>query len=92
MIKWQGNEVRDQIEIMEKEKIINLHVKLVSAIDPDTRMPHDAYTVYSTEEGTISLASSWTLRDAIALFRKLHRIDDQAKVCLVRPFRKQRTL
>ncbi len=75
---------------MEKEKIMNLHVKLVPAIDIETRMPYDAYTVYCTEESTISSASGWTLRDAITLFRKLHHVDDDTKVSLVRPFRKQK--
>ena len=76
--------------IMEKGKIMNLHVKLVPAIDLETRMPYDAYTVYCTEESTISSASGWTLRDAITLFRKLHHVDDDTKVSLVRPFRKQK--
>ena len=71
---------------MEKIKIMNLHVKLVPAIDLETRMPHDAYTVYCTEEST---ASGWTLRDAITLFRKLYHVDELTKVSLIRPFRKQ---
>lgn len=75
---------------MEKEKIMNLHVKLVPAIDLETRMPYDAYTVYCIEESTISSASGWTLRDAITLFRKLHHVDDLTKIILIRPFRKQR--
>ena len=75
---------------MEKEKIMNLHVKLVPAIDLETRMPYDAYTVYCIEESTISSASGWTLRDAITLFRKLHNVDDLTKIILIRPFRKQR--
>ena len=65
---------------------MNLHVKLVPAIDLETRMPHDAYTVYCAEEST---ASGWTLRDAITLFRKLHHVDELTKVSLIRPFRKQ---
>jgi hypothetical protein len=72
------------------DKIINLHVKLVPAIDLETRMPYDAYTVYSKLDGTISSASGWTLRDAVNLFRKVHHVDIQTKVSLVRPFRRQR--
>ena len=76
--------------IMEKETIMNLHVKLVPAIDLETRMPYDAYTVYCMTESTILSASGWTLRDAITLFRKLRHVDDRIKVRLVRPFRKQK--
>jgi hypothetical protein len=75
---------------MEKEKILNLHVKLVPAIDLETRMPYYAYTVYCTEESTILSASGCTLRDAVTLFRKLRHVDDRTKVRLVRPFRKQK--
>ena len=75
---------------MEKEEIMHLHVKLVPAFDFETRMPHDAYTVYCTEEGIISSASGWTLRDAVTLFRKQHHVDERTEIRLVRPFRKQK--
>ena len=75
---------------MEKGKIMNLHVKLVPAIDIETRMPYDAYTVYCTEESTISLVSGWTLKDAVTLFRKIHHVDDRTKIRFVRPFKKQK--
>lgn len=76
--------------IMEKGKIMNLHVKLVPAFDFETRMPHDAYTVYCIEGELISLASGWTLRDAVTLFRKMHHVDDGTKIRFVRPFKKQK--
>ena len=75
---------------MEKGKIMNLHVKLVPAIDIETRMPYDAYTVYCTEESTISSVSGWTLKDAVTLFRKIHHVDDRTKIRFVRPFKKQK--
>lgn len=76
--------------IMEKEKIINLHVKLVPAFDIESRMPHDAYTVYCYSEGKYFSSPGWTLRDAIDLFRKLYDVADRTKIRLVRPFLKQR--
>lgn len=77
-------------KIVIMDKIINLHVKLVPAIDFEIRIPHDAYTVYCRIDGAASLASGWTLKDAINLFRKQHHVDNQTRIRLIRPFRKQR--
>ena len=75
---------------MEKEKIINLHVKLVPAFDLESRMPHDAYTVYCYSGGKYLSSPGWTLKDAIDLFRKLYDVADRTRIRLVRPFLKQR--
>ena len=75
---------------MEKKEIIKLHVKLVPAFDPETRARHDAYTVYCHVGEKYLSSPGWTLRDAVDLFRKLYDIAGHTKICLVRPFVKQR--
>lgn len=74
---------------MEKNKIIHLNVKTVPAFDTETLMPHKAYTVSCLLNGVFSIASGWTLRDAIQLFRQLYYIDGETVIRLIRPFKSQ---
>jgi hypothetical protein len=65
-----------------------LNVKTVPAIDPESHLPHTAYTVFTTDGMTFRAASGWTLRDAIQLFSRLYG-QDMSDIKLVRPFRPQ---
>jgi hypothetical protein len=67
---------------------IYLNVKTVPAFDVVSLAPHTAYTVYTHLDGTIRLASAWTLRDAIDLYARLYGCE-RSSVKLVRPFRQQ---
>lgn len=74
---------------MEKKEIIRLNVKTVPAFDVETKMPHTAYTVSCMLEDTFAIASAWTLRDAVELFRRLYDIPEQTYIRLMRPFKPQ---
>ena len=74
---------------MEKEEIIRLNVKTVPAFDVETKTSHTAYTVSCMLEGIFAIASAWTLRDAVQLFRRLYDIHEQTHICLMRPFKPQ---
>ncbi len=74
---------------MGKDKIIHLNVKTVPAFDIETKAPHTAYTVYCMREGAQAIASAWTLKDAIMLFRMLYDIKEQVSIRLIRPFKPQ---
>ena len=74
---------------MENEKIIHLNVKTVPAFDIETKAPHTAYTVYCMREGVQAIASAWTLKDAVRLFRRLYNIKEQVGIRLIRPFKPQ---
>ncbi len=77
--------------IMESREIIFLDVKTVPAFDTEIKMPHTAYTVSCLNESAgITVASGWTLRDAIHLFRQVYKIDEQTIIRLRRPFKQQR--
>jgi hypothetical protein len=70
------------------DNFIYLNVKTVLAFDVVSLAPHTAYTVYALLDGTIRLASAWTLRDAIDLYARLYGCE-RSSVKLVRPFRQQ---
>lgn len=74
---------------MEEKEIIRLNVKTVPAFDSEIQMPHTAYTVSCMLEDTYAIASAWTLRDAVRLFRQRYDINEQAHIHLARPFRPQ---
>ena len=67
---------------------IYLNVKTVPAFDAVSLAPHTAYTVYALLDGTIRLASAWTLRGAIDLYALLYDCD-RSSIKLIRPFRQQ---
>lgn len=67
---------------------IYLNVKTVPAFDAVSLSPHTAYTVYALLDGTIRLASAWTLRGAIDLYARLYDCD-RSSIKLIRPFRQQ---
>lgn len=67
---------------------IYLNVKTVPAFDAVSLAPHTAYTVYALLDGTIRLASAWTLRGAIELYARLYDCD-RSSIKLIRPFRQQ---
>lgn len=77
---------------MEKKEIIHLNVKTVPAFDVETKKPHTAYTVSCKDEESLSIASAWTLKDAIQLFRRLYNIKEQTIIHLERPFRPQKSV
>lgn len=72
------------------ESPINLEVKTVPAFDAFAMRPHTAFTVFRKCEGSIMLASAWTLKDALSLFACLYGCEQQ-KLRLLRPFRPQRS-
>jgi len=74
---------------MESNEIIYLDVKTVPAFDPETKMPHTAYTVSCRKEMKTAIASAWTLRDAVRLFRQIYNITEQTVITLKRPFKPQ---
>lgn len=74
---------------MEHKEIIRLNVKTVPAFDTETQMPHVAYTVSCLLNGVFSIASGWTLRDAVQLFRQLYHINEGTVIRMVRPFKPQ---
>ena len=42
--------------------ILYLNVKTIPAFDTFTLQPHTAYSVYTTIDGELRIASSWTLK------------------------------
>lgn len=74
---------------MEHKEIIRLNVKTVPAFDTETQMPHVAYTVSCLLNGVFSIASGWTLQDAVQLFRQLYHINEDTEIHMVRPFKPQ---
>lgn len=74
---------------MGSNEIIYLDVKTVPAFDPETKMPHTAYTVSFQKGEETALASAWTLRDAVRLFRQIYNITEQTDITLKRPFKPQ---
>ncbi|MBQ2113100.1 MAG: hypothetical protein II194_07770 [Bacteroidales bacterium] len=66
-----------------------LNVKTVQTFEPVTYAPHTAYSVYAEEYGSITIASEWTLRDAISLFAKIYNYNP-ASIRLRRPFRREK--
>ena len=74
---------------MESNKTIYLDVKTVQAFDPETKLPHTAYTVSFQKGEETALASAWTLRDAVRLFRKIYSITEKTAITLKRPFKPQ---
>jgi hypothetical protein len=70
------------------DNFIYLNVKTVPAFDVVSLAPHTAYTVYTHLDGTIRLASAWTLRDAIDVYARLYDCD-RSLIKLIRPFRQQ---
>lgn len=74
---------------MESTEIIHLNVKTVPALDSETMIPHTAYTVYCLRKGVQAIASAWTLKDAVQLFRRIYNINEQVDIRLIRPFKPQ---
>ena len=74
---------------METMEIIYLNVKTVPAFDTESNMPHTAYTVFCQQRDGSAIASAWTLRDAIQLFRHIYNVKEEAVIKLRRPFRPQ---
>ena len=74
---------------METMEIIYLDVKTVPAFDAESKIPHTAYTVCRPQENGIALASAWTLRDAVQLFRRIYDLDEKTVIKLNRPFKQQ---
>ena len=86
---WSNGIMSIKILIMGNNSVIRLNVKTVQAFDAEKQMLHTAYTVSCLLEGVFSLASAWTLRDAVRLFRHLYGIDDNSVIHLIRPFKPQ---
>mgnify|MGYP006337981091 FL=1 len=74
---------------METMEIIYLNVKTVPAFDTESNMPHTAYTVFCQQRDGSAIASAWTLRDAIRLFRHIYNVKEETVIKLRRPFRPQ---
>ncbi len=55
--------------------ILYLNVKTIPAFDTFTLQPHTAYSVYTTIDGELRIASSWTLKDAIELFCRIQKCE-----------------
>lgn len=70
--------------------ILYLNVKTVPAFDALCQLPHTAYSVYSTINGRLIIASGWTLKDAIELFCRTQGYDPDC-IRLKRPFIAQKT-
>ena len=74
---------------METTEIIYLDVKTVPAFDAESKIPHTAYTVFRLQGDGIALASAWTLRDAVRLFRQIYKVKEEVVIKLKRPFKPQ---
>lgn len=74
---------------METMEIIYLDVKTVPAFDAESKIPHTAYTVCRPQGNGIALASAWTLRDAVRLFRQIYKVKEEVVIKLKRPFKPQ---
>lgn len=75
--------------IMGTTEIIYLNVKTVPAFDIETKMLHTTYTVFCTQGDDSAIASAWTLRDAIRLFRQIYNVQEKTVIKLRRPFKPQ---
>lgn len=67
---------------------IILNVKTVPAFDTEKMRPHTAYTVYQTVAGQFTIASGWTLKDALDLYARLYNCNRNA-LKVKRPFIQQ---
>ena len=65
-----------------------LKVKTVPAFDTSSLQPHTSYTVYRDNDGSLQVASGWTLKDAIELFSRLYGCDITS-LKITRPFIRQ---
>ena len=74
---------------METTEIIYLDVKTVPAFDAESKVPHTAYTVFRLQGDGIDLASAWTLRDSVRLFRRIYKVEEEVVIKLRRPFKPQ---
>lgn len=73
--------------MLDSSNII-LNVKTVPAFDTEKMRPHTAYTVYQTVAGQFTIASGWTLKDALDLYARLYNCDRNA-LKVKRPFIQQ---
>lgn len=70
---------------MEPLTNIILNVKAVPAFDTEKMCQHTAYTVYQTVDGQFTIASGWTLKDALDLYARLYNCD-RSQLKVKRPF------
>ena len=73
--------------MLDSSNII-LNVKTVPAFDTEKMRPHTAYTVYQTVAGQFTIASGWTLKDALDLYARLYKCNRNA-LKVKRPFIQQ---
>ena len=73
--------------MLDSSNII-LNVKTVPAFDTEKMRPHTAYTVYQTVAGQFTIASGWTLKDALDLYARLYHCNRNA-LKVKRPFIQQ---
>ncbi|MBR1957324.1 MAG: hypothetical protein IKA13_08455 [Bacteroidales bacterium] len=73
--------------MLDSSNII-LNVKTVPAFDTEKMRPHTAYTVYQTVAGQFTIASGWTLKDALDLYARLYNCNRNA-LKVKRPFIQQ---
>lgn len=73
--------------MLDSSNII-LNVKTVPAFDTEKMRPHTAYTVYQTVAGQFTIASGWTLKDALDLYARLYNCNSNA-LKVKRPFIQQ---
>lgn len=73
--------------MLDSSNII-LNVKTVPAFDTEKMCPHTAYTVYQTVAGQFTIASGWTLKDALDLYARLYNCNRNA-LKVKRPFIQQ---
>ena len=73
---------------MSDTSTIILNVKTVPAFDTEKMRPHTAYTVYQTVAGQFTIASGWTLKDALDLYARLYNCNRNA-LKVKRPFIQQ---
>ena len=74
---------------MDSKEVIYLNVKTIPTFDAVEKTPHTAFTVYYHRKEVYYVASAWTLKDAVQLYRRLYCVDDQTTIKLVRPFKPQ---
>lgn len=73
--------------MLDSSNII-LNVKTVPAFDTEKMRPHTAYTVYQTVAGQFTIASGWTLKDALDLYARLYNCNRNT-LKVKRPFIQQ---
>jgi hypothetical protein len=71
---------------------IYLNVRTVPAFDTDLMQPHTAYTVFCDRGEKFLIASAWTLKDAVQLFRKKYGFHEDFVIRFNRPFTAQRSI